>query len=232
MAAPGEGIRLGEGMYGYTIDDRSHASEIWRLTRREDDRLHMQAMLGSGTQALYGMDLLIGVNGAVEALDARVQERSGERHGQFSFSASAVRGQIAAQGHTQPVELALPPGTQLCPESIAMRFLIGQTLDLANEAEQTLPLCLITVRDDPQTSLVPRLVAARATVLGSEPVELLMATVQATRVLIEWPDHAPQHAWFDEHRFPVQWFWLGPGPSGPDASHECSLTRYAWHQQP
>ena len=38
MAAPESGTRLAEGIYDYTLDDRSFAKEIWRITRRDVPR--------------------------------------------------------------------------------------------------------------------------------------------------------------------------------------------------
>lgn len=229
MAAPEEGIRLAEGIYSYTLDDRPYAAEVWRINRLEDNRVHMQALLGVGQQMLYGMDLVLDQQGEAQSLDARVQQRTGLIRASLTFSADAVRGQSGTTEAPEPIDLTLPPQTCLFPESIAMRFLLGQRLDLTTEADQVVSLCSVPVLDEHQPALKPRVVTARATVLGPEPVELLMATVTATRVLIEIPDHPPQHGWFDDHRFPVQWYRLGDGPQGERIAHEFALTRYAWH---
>jgi hypothetical protein len=231
MTAPESGTRLAEGIYDYTLDDRSFAKEIWRITRLDDDQTHLQTILSTEGQIRYGIDLLVGVDGAPIELEARVNTPDGEVRGRYGFSAGAVQGQIARPGAAvAPVQLAVPPRTLPLPESIAMRWLIGQALNPADESEQTLSLCLIPIAEEGGAPLEPRLVAARATVLGTETVELLMADVVATRVLLEWPGMPPQHAWFDARRFPVQWAWVGyAGAGGAAMSHTMSLTRNAWH---
>jgi hypothetical protein len=228
MTTPEEGTRLAEGIYSYSVDDHPNANEIWRLTRLADDRLHLQALLRTDQRVIYGMDLVMGADGTAEALEARV-ESQGEWRAALTFAAGAVQGQVRGPQGATPVQVALPPGTLPFPESIAMRFLLGRALDLAPEAEQTFSLCLIPVLEARGQPLVPHNVVARATVLGPETVDLLMAEVPATRVLIEWPDHAPQHGWFDARRFPVQWCWVRHTADGGNTSHEYSLTRYAWH---
>jgi len=114
------------------------------------------------------------------------------------------------------------------PEAIAMRMVLGKALDLSHEAEYTMPLCVVPVMDSIYPPLQPLLVKAQVSVLGVEDVDLLMATVSATHVLIEWAQHPPQHAWFDEHRFPVQWSWVGHDTEGASVTHTFALTRYAW----
>lgn len=230
MTTPDAGTRLAEGIYSYTVDDRPNASEVWRLTRLPDDRLHLQALLRTDQRVIYGMDLVLGADGAAESLEARV-ESQGEWRGALTFAGGAVQGQVQGPQGATPVQVALPPGTLPFPEAIAMRFLLGRALDLTTEAEQSFSLCRIPVLEAHGQPLVPQVVVARATVLGPETVDLLMAEVPATRVLIEWPDHAPQHGWFDARRFPVQWCWVRHTADGGNAAHQYSLTRYAWHGQ-
>ncbi|MBA3823415.1 MAG: hypothetical protein H0X24_05830 [Ktedonobacterales bacterium] len=232
MTAPENGTRLAEGIYDYTLDDRSFAKEIWRITRLDDAQTHLQTILSTEGQIRFGIDLLLDAGGLPTDMEARVNTPEGEVRGHYVFSAGGVQGQIARPGAAAtPVQLALPANTLPLPESIAMRWLIGQAINLADENEQALTICLIPIAEEGGTPLEPRLVAARATVLGQETVELLMADVGATRVLLEWPGMPPQHAWFDARRFPVQWAWVGhAGAAGAGMSHTMSLTRYAWHE--
>jgi len=225
------GTRLAEGIYDYTLDDRSFAKEIWRITRRDDEQVHLQTILSTDQQIRYGIDLLLDATGAPTVVEVRVNTADGEIRGQYGFSAGGMRGQIARPGAAAtPVQLALPAGTLPLPESIAIRWLLGRTLNLADENEQALALCLIPIAEEGGMPLEPRLVTARATVLGQETVELLMADVPAIRVLLEWPGMPPQHAWFDARGFPVQWAWVGhANAGGAGMAHTMSLTRYAWH---
>lgn len=231
MTAPESGTRLAEGIYDYTLDDRSFAKEIWRITRLDDDQTHLQTILSTEGQIRYGIDLLLDAALVPTTMEARVNTPEGEVRGRYGFSAGAVQGQIARPGAAAaPMQLAVPAQTLPLPESIAMRWLIGRALNLTDENEQALSLCLIPIAEEGGPPLEPRLVAARATVLGQETVDLLMADVPATRVLLEWPGMPPQHAWFDARRFPVQWAWVGhAGAGGAGMSHAMSLTRYAWH---
>ena len=228
MTAADATTRLAEGAYSYTIDDRPHATEVWRLNRLADDRLHMQSILGQEQRMLYAMDLVISTTGTPESLSARVGGTQGEMQATFAFTPGRVHGQRQEPTGATPFDLALPSHALPFPESIAMRFLLGRALNLTDENEQTVPLCVIPVFSGGEP-LLPQLVMARATVMGTEDVDLLMATVPATRVLIEWPNHPPQHGWFDARRFPVQWYWVGRENDGATTAHEHSLTRYAWH---
>jgi hypothetical protein len=174
---------------------------------------------------------LLAPAGTPTLVEARVNTPNGELRGQYAWQGGVLNGQLARPGAApQPLQLALPPGTLPLPEAIALRWLVGRALDLASENEQAVSLCLIPIAEEGGAPLEPRLVTASATVLGQETVELLMADVLATRVLLEWPGMPPQHAWFDAHRFPVQWAWVGhAGAGGPGMSHTMTLTRYAWH---
>lgn len=230
MANPGnEGTQLAEGIYDYTVDDHPRAKEIWRMTQLLDGRIHMQSLLGSGQQAFFGIDLILNPRNVAEEMHIQVDERDGKHGAALAFAQDGVRGQIVGPAGPQSVALALQPGTLPLPESIAMRYLVGQAIDFTTEAEQPLALCLVPIIDEHYTSLQPVQVMARATVIGSESVDLLMATITATHVVIEWPDHPPQHGWFDEHHFPVQWYWLAHGSDGNSVAHEFNLSRYAWH---
>jgi hypothetical protein len=230
MTAAEEHARLAEGAYSYTLDDRPYATELWRLNRLTDDRLHLQTLLGVEKRVLYAMDLVIGANGMAESLEARLSSPKGDQQATLNFSPGGISGQVQRPEGVTPVQLAAAPQTLPLPESIATRFVVGRALDLASDHEQTLSLCLVPVFSGGQP-LTPQIVTARATVMGPESVDLLMATVTATRVLIEWPNHPPQHGWFDERRFPVQWYWVGRQEDGASVAHEYSLTRYAWHAE-
>ncbi|HKD74950.1 MAG TPA: hypothetical protein VKB76_05620, partial [Ktedonobacterales bacterium] len=209
-----EGMLIAQGVYDYSVDDHPRAKEIWRMSQLPDSRIHMQTIFGSGQQAFFGMDLIFTAQGVTDELHARIDERDGKHSVALQFDGGGVRGQITEPAGQRPVEIALPAGTSVMPQSIALRYLVGQSLDLTSDAEQPLSLCLIPVIDERYPPLQPQAVKALATVLGSEAVELLMATVTATHVLIEWPNHPPQHGWFDERRFPVQWYWVGHDAQG------------------
>ncbi len=229
MSTPaGEGMLIAQGVYDYSVDDHPRAKEIWRMTQLPDGRLHMQTLFGTGQQAFFGMDLIFTAQGAAEELQARIDERDGKHSAALQFDGGGVRGQIAEPAGQRPVEISLPVGTIVMPQSIALRYLVGQTLDLTSDAEQPLSLCLVPVIDERYPPLQPQLISARATVLGSESVDLLMAAVTATHVLIEWPNYPPQHGWFDERCFPVQWYWVGHNAEGASVAHLYSLSRYAW----
>ncbi len=228
MTAADEGMRIAEGIYGYEVEGQARASEVWRMTRLGDERVHVQALLRTEQRIIYGMDLTLDAQGQPETLTARM-EQQGEVRASFSFVEGTVQGQIQRPQGGTPVHLNLPAGAVLFPASIAMRMLIGRALHLETDAEQPLTLCVIPVLDVAAQPLMPHLVGAQASVLGPETVDLLMAETPATRVLIEWPNHPPQHAWFDGHRFPVQWCWVSHEADGGSISHEFSLTRYAWH---
>jgi hypothetical protein len=228
MTTPDQGTPVAEGVYSYTIDDRPNANEIWRMTRLSDGRLHTQTILRTEQRIIYGMDLVRDATGAAIALEARL-ESQGAWQASLSIASGAVQGQIQGPQGATPVQVALPPGALLCPEAIALRYALGQALNLTPEAEQTVPLCLVPVVEARGQPLVPQVVTAHTTVMGLETVDLLMAEVPAMRVLIEWPDAPPQHAWFDERRFPIQWCWVRAHADGTSAQHMYSLTRYAWH---
>jgi len=223
------GTKLAEGVYDYTVDDQPRAKEVWRLNELADGRLHIQSLLGSGQHIYFGMDLVLDPSGTPHELHAQVDGQGGKSSAVYTFGADGVTGTLTAPDGVQPLTLALPPGTLPLPEAIAMRYLIGQRLDLTSTNEQPLSLCIIPIMDEHNPPLRPFHVAARATVLGVETVELLLADVSATHVLIEWPNHSPQHAWFDERRFPVQWYWLGHGAPNESTAYQLSLSRYAWH---
>ncbi len=223
-----EGTPVAMGVYAYTMDDRPRASEQWRLTRLPGDRLHAQSIMGVGQQVLFGVDELIGSDGAVEELQARTHGQNGDRHAVLTFDGNEVRGQITDSHGTRAIALSVPPATLPLTFAVAPRIVLGRALDLSREDEQPLSLCQVPVFEENRAPLEPVLAQARATVLGVEEVELLMATVSAHHVLFEMAGHPPQHGWFDERRFPVRWYWLGHSAEGASVAHELSLTRYAW----
>src|SRR6185437_9095913 len=99
------------------------------ITRLDDARLHVQALLRTDQRIIYGMDLTLDAQGRAETLTARM-ESQGEVRASFAFVDDTVQGQIQhAQGAT-PVQLALPPGTLPFPASIAMRMLVGRQVNL------------------------------------------------------------------------------------------------------
>jgi hypothetical protein len=222
-----EGIRLAEGMYEYTLDDRPRAKEMWRLTRLFDNRLHMQTLMGTGSEFFFGMDLTMDANGTVESLQVRLNGNQGEQQASFSFDDRKISGTISGPKGNNPVELELPPHTLIVPESIATRFLIGQIIDWTTDEEQVMSICLVPILSPHYPPLQPVLFNAHMTVLGNEAVDLLMATVTANHVLLEWPGYPPQHAWFDEHHFPVQWYWVRQ-EDNKMVAHNYALTRYTW----
>lgn len=220
---------IAEGMYSYTIDGRPRAAEMWRISSSPDGRSQLQALLGAGQQILFAMDVLTNPAGAVEALSVQIPPADGgqpQRRAAYHFTPGAVRGQVEVDGARQPIDLTLPAEALPYPAAISARFLLGRTLNLTSEDDQPLDLCVIGVPEEQPTP--PQVVHATATVLGQEPVDLLMATISATHVLLEWPGNPPQHAWFDEHRFPIRWYWVGPSPDSVSAEHDFSLGRYAW----
>ena len=230
MANPGnEGIQLAEGIFDYTIADHPHAKEIWRMTQRPDSRIHMQSLLGSGQQPFFGIDLLLSPHYVSQELRAQIEGSTGEYSVALAFMAEGVRGQLTNPNGQQAIDIAAPTGTIPVPDSMAMRYLIGRAIDFTTPAEQTLSLCLVPILDEHYPPLQPVPVMAHITVLGEESVDLLMATVTAKHVLIEWPNHAPQHGWFDERHFPVQWSWTGHNAQGGTVAHEFQLSRSAWH---
>jgi hypothetical protein len=224
---PIEGTRIAEGVFTYSVDDRPQGAEMWRLTQIDPDHLHCQALFVHNQQPLYGMELIAAPDGRPEQIDARLHRPDNERRAHLEFSAGAARGAITTPTESHPIDLQLPTDAVTFPEAIALRSWLGQRIDFTTDAEQTLNLCAIPVLTAPEQALLPRSVTARITVLGPETVELLMAEVQATRVIIEMPGHVPHHAWFDVHRFPVQWYWVAPDNSGASVEHAYSLTRYS-----
>lgn len=226
---PSEGKLIAEGMYSYTVDDRSRAAEVWRLYRLDDDRLHMQTLLGVGQQILYGMDLRTSPDGTSSELMARLHDQGSERLVRLAYEPGHVQGAVQDTNGQHAIDLTVPAAALLFPAAIATRFSLGRSLDLSTENEQSHALVVVPVLDAPhKPALQPYVVQAQATVLGPEAVDLLMATVTASHVLIEWPDHPPQHAWLDERRFPIQWSWVEQDAHGVSATHTYSLTRYAW----
>jgi hypothetical protein len=223
-----EGTVIAEGQYSYMVDDRPKGSEMWRITRLEDGRILVQALLGAGQHILYGMDMMTNTEGGIEALTIQIPDADGgavTRRAALHFTPGAVRGQIEGAEGRAPIDLGIPPNTLPYPASIATRFLIGRSVNLTIEQDQPLSLCVISIPESQPSP--PIIVKASATVLGPEPVDLLMATIDATHVLIEWPGHPPQHVWLDERRFPIRWYWVD---SDTDTAQDFSLSRYIWSE--
>jgi hypothetical protein len=228
MSAPESGTLVAQGIFSYTVDDRPRASETWRMSRLPDDRLHIQSLTGAGQQIFYGMDVLVGAGGVVDEIHLRVQGQDGERQAALRFEGDGVRGQVTGPQGARQIALALPVGALPYTESIAPRMVLGRALDFSREDDQPLDLCIVPVMGERGAPLEPALAHASAAVLGSEEVELLMANVAATHVVFDVPGNPPQHAWFDERRFPVRWYWVGHQADGSAAAHELSLVRYGW----
>jgi hypothetical protein len=229
MTTPAHGEMLAKGVYDYTLDDRPRAKEMWQVARLEDGRVHIQTMLGTGQEIFYGTDVILDTTGAIEHVQVRIQDKQGkqgEHTGSYQIEGQILRGELVANGKTTPVEVTLPEHALILTECIAARSVIGQALDLTSDAEQPLSLCLLPVLSEYYAPLQPVLVEATATSLGAESVDLLMAPVTATHVLLEWSGHPPQHVWFDENGMPVQWYWLGRNPEGGSIVHEYALSRH------
>ncbi len=220
---------IAQGLYRYTIDDRTVGMERWRMTRLENGQSHLQILRGNGSLLLFGIDLLMDPDGQVTKFTMRVPDgQNGPPQVRLSLRVEplVLRGQVGDPTGLQPFEVPIPPGTLLYTSAIAAHLLIGRAIDMTSEADQPLTICDVALLE--QHPGPGSLLSATATVLGEEPVELLMATVSAQHVLFEIAHHAPQHAWFDEHRLPVRWYWVGPADGTPSAAHELSLERVQW----
>lgn len=212
-----------EGMYTYTVNERTIAHERWQMNPQPDSLSLVRSLFAIENQTLFGMDAQIDLAGNPQLFDGQLHERTGIRTTSLRFHDGVIDGE--ADG--QQVAISLTSPVLLWSESVALRTGLCRAVARSTSSEMNFSVCRISVLDQQLRKLTPYVIDIQAFVVGEEVVELIMADIQTTHVLFEWEHAPPQHVWFDQLQIPVQWYWVGHDASGESLAHHYRLTRYS-----